>query len=161
MRIMRMLESTQYQPALITRFELVRQRMSALLPEARVEHIGSSAIPGAISKGDLDVCVLVPASEHHRAVMALTRHGYVEKSGTLRTDALCMLEWHEPGHKHAVQVVATGSEFEKMFITFRDSLRQNPDLVARYNQVKEAAAHLGESAYRSAKSRFIDEVLIR
>lgn len=36
-------------------FHLIEKRLKAILPLATVEHIGSSAITGALSKGDLDV----------------------------------------------------------------------------------------------------------
>lgn len=123
-----------------------------------MEHIGSSAIPGALSKGDLDICVLVAPSHHELYVRALKNFGYVEKRDTLRTEQLCMLEWHKPGEEHAVQLVASDSPFE-MFIAFRDALLARPALVAEYNQVKLNAAHLSEVEYRAAKSTFIERVI--
>jgi hypothetical protein len=34
---------------------------------ARVEHIGSTAVPGSLTKGDLDICDIVPADPELRA----------------------------------------------------------------------------------------------
>jgi GrpB-like predicted nucleotidyltransferase (UPF0157 family) len=136
----------------------VRAQIKRLLPDAVIEHIGSSAIPGAVSKGDLDICVLVAPSDHEPSVRTLTGCGYVEKPGTLRTEQLCMLEWHKPGEEHAIQLVMEGSPFE-MFIAFRDALLARPALVAQYNQVKLNAAHLSEAEYQAAKSIFIERVI--
>lgn len=155
---MHLLQPIEYQPGATSRFISARTRIKRLLPNAVVEHIGSSAIPGAVSKGDLDICVLVAPSEHEASVRTLKDWGYVEKTDTLRTAQLCMLEWHTQGEEHAVQLVAHGSPFE-MFIAFRDALLAHPSLVAEYNQVKLDAAHLSEAEYRAAKSTFIERVI--
>jgi GrpB-like predicted nucleotidyltransferase (UPF0157 family) len=128
------------------------------LPGMRIEHIGSSAIPGALSKGDIDLCVLVPAVQFEQALAGLERLGYREKFDTLRTDDLCMLVSPRQDIDLAVQLVVQGSEFE-FFLTFRDALRASTQLVERYNQVKQQTAHLGEDEYRAAKSSFIEMVL--
>ena len=43
-------------------FEGLNAMLTALLPEARIEHIGSTSIPGSVTKGDLDICVQVEQS---------------------------------------------------------------------------------------------------
>ena len=148
-----------YQPALALRFDAVRRRLAAvLLHDAAIEHIGASAIPGALSKGDLDIGVRVSAAAHAGVVQQLCELGYVPAPDTLRTDALCMLEWPGAAEAHALQVVAAGSRFD-MFTAFRDALRAQPALVARYNQLKADAAAGTEETYRAAKATFIREVL--
>lgn len=102
--------------------------------------------------------MLVAQSHHELYVLTLKNFGYVEKSDTLRTEQLCMLEWHKAGEEHAVQLVASGSPFE-MFIAFRDALIARLALVAEYNQVKWNAVHLSEVEYRAAKSTFIERVI--
>lgn len=158
---MELFAAADYQPALHDRFLRLQQWLQARLPGGwSLSHVGSSAIPGAISKGDLDVCLLVPPAEHEAWVARLEALGYGVKQDTLRTPELCMLEMgagHEAG-EHAVQLVAQGSGFED-FLRFRDRLRADPALVQAYNQVKREAAHLDEDGYRAAKSAFIESVL--
>lgn len=154
-----LLKPHAYQPALALRFDAMRRRLAAALPhDAAIEHIGASATPGALSKGDLDIAVCVPATAHVSVVQHLCQLGYVPAQDTLRTDALCMLEWPGADEAHALQVVAAGSPFD-MFTAFRDALRAQPALVARYNQIKSNAANDTEDAYRAAKAAFIREVL--
>ncbi|WP_371317042.1 GrpB family protein [Aeromonas sp. sia0103] len=50
-----------------------------MLPKARVEHIGASSIPLAISKGDLDIFIGVESDELEAAVQLLTTLGFQEK----------------------------------------------------------------------------------
>ncbi len=38
-------------------FTKLSQELKLILPNARIEHVGSSSIAGSISKGDLDVFV--------------------------------------------------------------------------------------------------------
>ncbi len=156
---MKLLPPSACQPQAATVFASVAQELAALLPHAQVEHIGASAIPGAVSKGDLDICVLVAPHTHQSAVDTLLAAGYTPKADTLRTPALCMLLSPRTELDVALQVVARGSEFESFFLHFRDALRADPLLVAQYNQLKQQFADSGEERYRAEKSRFIAAVL--
>ena len=156
---MRFLEPLQYQAEIRRLFEMVEKEVSRLLPNANIEHIGASAIPGAVSKGDLDVFVGVDEHELERAVHCLARNGYRVKTNTLRNESLCMLESSSYEYPVALQVVANGSEFE-MFLTFRDALRQNDKLLKEYNQMKHLCEGMSENCYRNRKSAFIEKVLV-
>jgi GrpB-like predicted nucleotidyltransferase (UPF0157 family) len=54
---MKFYEASEYQECTNRLFEIYRAKIILLLPTARIEHIGSSSVPGAISKGDLDIFV--------------------------------------------------------------------------------------------------------
>ena len=154
----RFLEAQQYQPGAIELFETVAAEIRVCLPDARIEHVGASSIPGAVSKGDLDVFIGVSRQRFARALALLRKLGYREKKGTLRTDALCMLETDKHGSDVAIQLVENGSRFE-MFLTFRDRLRCDARLLQEYNEMKLGCSGLGEDAYRSRKSAFIEDAL--
>lgn len=155
---MKLLLPEDYQPDLEARFGLVQQRLARALPWARIEHVGASAIPGALSKGDLDVCAIVPQARFDEALSRVRMLGYAAKSGTLQTDRLRMLVPVGAQDEHAVQLVAERSEFD-FFVTFRDLLRADPLLVEAYNTIKRNASSLDEEGYRQAKSAFIKRVL--
>ena len=137
-------------------FGLYKPKINHLLPGARVEHIGSSSVPGAISKGDLDIFVGVNPHQVEYAALALRGLGFQEKENTLRTSELCMLELNESNI--ALQVVANGSEYE-FFIEFRNALLNSTELLNAYNQLKKNCACCNETEYREIKSKFILEVL--
>ncbi|MCY4129247.1 MAG: GrpB family protein [Gammaproteobacteria bacterium] len=155
---MRFLDPHQYQAEIGRLFEVVAKEVSRLLPNANIEHIGASAIPGAVSKGDLDVFVGVDEHELEKAVHCLERNGYRVKTDTLKNESLCMLESSSYEYPVALQVVANGSEFE-MFLTFRDALRANDNLLKEYNQMKHLCEGMSETRYRNRKSAFIEKVL--
>lgn len=147
----------QYQPNCHERFNHYQSKIQQLLPNVRIEHIGASSIPQAISKGDLDIFIGVEANELESTVNSLKLLGFVEKLDTLRTAHLCMLE-STTGEDVALQVVANGTEFE-CFLTFRDHLRANPDLVRQYNDLKLTCVGLTADDYRAKKSLFVAQVL--
>lgn len=148
-------DAADYQPGLQARFVALRELLLARWPDARVEHIGASSLAGAVSKGDLDVLFLVAADELETIRAQLIALGYVEKLGTLRTTALCMLEAAD----HALQLVAAGSAHEAVFLGFRDRLRADASLVAEYNAIKRRHAADSDDDYRAAKAAFIEGLL--
>ena len=139
-------------------FEDIRSEVQSVLPSARVEHVGASAISGLISKGDLDVFVGVDLQEFDEAVSKLKLLGCREKQDTLRTGSLCMLVVERYEWDAAIQLVANGSEYE-FFLKFRDKLAESPNLVEQYNKLKAECTGMKGDEYREVKSRFIEEVL--
>jgi len=155
---MQLFQASEYQTRTWAVFTAVAEEVARLLPGARIEHVGASSIPGAVSKGDLDICVVVPAQQHAAAVSTLEAAGHVIKADTLRTPELCMLELPREDADVALQVIAQGSRFE-FFMRFRDALRADPSLVEQYNQIKRDHAAMGAERYRDEKARFIAGVL--
>ncbi|MFV5360347.1 GrpB family protein [Acinetobacter oleivorans] len=151
------LEPEQYQQRCAQLFNSYHKDISTLLPFAKIEHIGSSAIPNAISKGDLDIYVEVKPDQFEFAIAQLKTLNFIEKQNTLRTDELCMLESLNKDDV-AFQIVVTDSVFT-FFLTFRNKLIDSPLLVNEYNQLKLECSHLDHDQYRTIKSDFINRVL--
>ena len=151
------LEPEQYQKKCAQLFNSYQKDISTLLPFARIEHIGSSSIPNAISKGDLDIYIEVKPEQFEVAIEGLKTLNFIEKQNTLRTHELCMLESLN-NDDVAFQIVATGSKFT-FFLTFRNKLIASPTLVDEYNQLKLQCSHLDHDQYRAIKSDFITRIL--
>ena len=66
-------------------FEEEKKRIQSLLREADIEHIGSTAIPNSLTKGDLDIQVRIPAELFPMAVDSLSKV-YETNEGSTRTD---------------------------------------------------------------------------
>ncbi|SBT13138.1 GrpB family protein [Vibrio celticus] len=154
---MKFYPAEQYQAACNELFVRYERDIKTLIPNARIEHVGASSIPSAVSKGDLDIFVGIESSELEYAIEQLTTLGFNEKLDTLRTPELCMLE-STSAHDVALQVVANGSEFE-CFLAFRDKLRANPAFVEQYNTLKMSCEGWPQDEYREKKSTFIEHVL--
>ena len=154
---MKFYSSEQYQASceeLFLRFECEIQN---LLPNARIEHVGASSIPNAVSKGDLDIFVGVDALNFESTTHLLMKLGFKEKADTLRTLELCMLESTSTDDV-ALQIVVNGSKFEN-FLIFRDKLRGDTSLVLQYNELKMSCEGIPQNEYRLKKSDFVEHVL--
>ncbi|MBN6539048.1 GrpB family protein [Acinetobacter pittii] len=151
------LEPEQYQQRCAQLFNSYHKAICALLPFAKIEHIGSSAIPNAISKGDLDIYIEVIPEQFEFAIEQLKTLNFIEKQNTLRTHELCMLESLN-NDDVAFQIVVTDSVFT-FFLTFKNKLISSPTLVNKYNQLKLQCSHLDPDQYRTIKSDFINRVL--
>ncbi|MEZ8107502.1 GrpB family protein [Vibrio splendidus] len=154
---MKFYPAEQYQAACNELFIRYERDIKKLIPNARVEHVGASSIPFAVSKGDLDIFVGVELGELEDVIERLTILGFNEKLDTLRTPELCMLE-STSSDDVALQVVADGSEFE-CFLRFRDKLRTDPELVEQYNTLKMSCEGWSQEEYREKKADFIEYVL--
>lgn len=148
----------EYSEHVNTIFKLLYKELQLILPNARIEHIGSSAIPGSISKGDLDVFVGIDHAHFDHALTLIKSLDFREKEGTFRSDELCMLVTDKFNYDVAIQLVSNGSEFED-FLRFRDLLKSNNELVKEYNEVKLMAQSLDENVYRQGKNIFITKIL--
>ena len=154
---MRFYKASVYQERNERWFRDYRERILLVMAYARIEHIGSSAIPAAISKGDLDIFVAVPEDKHSSAIGLIESLGFRIKQDTLRTKDLCMLECMDR-KDIAVQLVVNQSQFES-FITFRDMLLADEKLRDEYNLLKKQCTGLSTGLYREKKSHFIEQVL--
>ena len=155
---MKFLSSHIYQKTCIAKYEHYEARISFLIPESKIEHIGASAIDGALSKGDLDIYVEVKKESIDSAIYLLSQLDFETKEDTHRSSELCMLEL--PGEDVAVQLVAAGSQYTH-FIVFRDLLISNKVLLQSYNDMKKSCIGFSVEEYRSRKGQFIECVLSR
>jgi GrpB-like predicted nucleotidyltransferase (UPF0157 family) len=127
----------------------------------RIEHFGSTAIPGMPAKPIIDMLIEVAALEEarERIVPILTSCGY---EYFWRTDVDVPYAWfikrgpqgHRTHHLHLVE--AHSSLWERLY--FRDYLRLSPEEAKRYGQLKEALAHAyphDRVAYTAGKSEYI------
>jgi GrpB-like predicted nucleotidyltransferase (UPF0157 family) len=155
---MKFYNAPDYQPRLQKMVSILIPELKAVLPNSRIEHIGSSSIEGAISKGDLDIFVGVSKERFDESLETIKGLGFKIKEDTLRTDSLCMLTTILFNQDVAIQLVRDGSEFED-FLRFRDILNKRSDLVDEYNILKQECEGMEPSAYRAKKSLFIERVL--
>jgi GrpB-like predicted nucleotidyltransferase (UPF0157 family) len=127
-----------------------------LLPaEAEIHHVGSTSIPGSITKGDVDICVRVPPFLFALCDQELAKH-YPRNNGSPHTDAFASFSKGNMG----IQLVVAGSDLD-VFLAFRDMLAANPALLAQYNTLKQACEGDPVPVYREKKAAFIESLLCR
>lgn len=117
----------------------IRDALGALA--LRIDHHGSTAVPGLAAKPIIDIQVSVaslqPLSTYAAPLEAI---GYVHVPHP--DDAFCPF-FHVPArwpHTHHVHVVASGSDEERRTLAFRDYLREHGDAARDYERLKRALA---------------------
>lgn len=143
----------QYQDAATAACEDAELLLTAILPEARIEHVGASAVPGAWSRGGVDLCVAAPRGAFDEALGVLGEAGYLQRSLDDDGDRLAVLAAPDAAVPVALRLIETGSVHESM-MRLRDALRADAALLARYNAIRMAAAPLGGLGYAQAKAAF-------
>ncbi len=132
-------------------------RLSALLPFADIQHVGSTAIPGARTKGDLDIQVRVPPERFAEAEALLaTRYARNEKSE--RTPAFASFQDESLPVPLGLQLTAMGGSHD-FFSRARDLLLADPARVAEYDALKARWEGRPMEAYREEKSAFFEKLL--
>lgn len=139
-------------------FGVIARRLSALLPYVEVEHVGSTAVPGCIGKGDVDVLVRVLATDFVTAVAALDAL-LARSVRNDATDSYVEYDWRQDGVSASVQVVVAGSFLDGRFHGLKRVLLSDPVAVERYNSLKADCAGVSMDVYRERKRELIDELL--
>lgn len=113
----------------------IQNKINALLPEAEVLHIGGSSIPGAVTKGDLDIQVRVGKSDMPRASTAL-KSLFEPNNMELWNGELAIFRDELQYHwKIDILMTAIGSADDDCF-KFRNLLLADLRLLEEYNNIK-------------------------
>ena len=139
-----------------TLFEEQRALLSTMFPYAEVEHIGGTAIPELLTKGDLDINVRIP-KERFVDVTGQLKKDYLVNQPQNWTDTFASFKDDDSfSLPLGIQVTVRGGP-EGHFLKHRDSLRNNPELVTKLNQLKQEYEGGPMDAYREAKGSFLKE----
>ena len=158
----RPIELVPYNAAWPGRFAQERTRIGAALGAAaeRIDHIGSTAVPGLVAKPIVDVQVSVADADEEGAYL-----GSLEQ-------AAYVLRVREPGHRMFrtpmldvhVHICAGGGEWERRHLLFRDWLRLERADAERYAEAKRALAARewpDMNEYANAKTVIVNDILSR
>ncbi|MAS37042.1 MAG: hypothetical protein CL610_23785 [Anaerolineaceae bacterium] len=138
---------------------------AALGPLAlRIDHVGSTAIPGADAKPIIDIQISVAAFEPFAPIrLPIQSLGYVWRADN--PDLTKRYFREAPGTPRVhIHVRRAGSWSEQFALLFRDYMRQHPDDVALYATLKyQLARQHGDNreAYTEAKGPLIWQIMVR
>lgn len=163
------LQISSYDPRWVLEFKAERNQIAERLGglAVRIDHNGSTSVPGLDAKPIVDIQVSV---EHLQPIRhyaePLATLGYVHVPHT--DDAVCPF-FHRPRewpHMYHVHVVQSGGQEEQRTLAFRDFLREHSDIASEYVALKKKLAAFSDAAdassreaYASAKGEFIDRVV--
>jgi GrpB-like predicted nucleotidyltransferase (UPF0157 family) len=134
-------------------FAAERDRLTASLGEVavRIDHVGSTAVPGLAAKPWIDIQVEVrrmrPRDAYRDPLLAL---GYVHHPDDHDHEFFDRRPYH-------VHVCAAGGDWARRHLAFRDLLRRDPAARAAYQseKLRLAAEHDDVLAYTEAKTPII------
>ncbi len=169
-----MISVTSYDEDWPKRFREIRDCLRSELAEEvgafKVEHIGSTAVPGLVSRPVLDICVVVPeASDMPSLIGGLERLGYIHEAGRgppgletfrRRGPDVPFLEHKRDFSPHHLFASILGDSELRRYLAFRDHLKEDADARAAYAQMKiDLAPNADADGYLDAKTEFIESAL--
>jgi GrpB-like predicted nucleotidyltransferase (UPF0157 family) len=125
----------------------------------RLEHVGSTAVPGLAAKPVIDLQLSVDVMEpRERYVAPLERLGYLFAPAPESPDYHFFAKPPERPRTHHLHVCKTGGEHEFRHVAVRDFLRSHPDEAACYAALKRevVARHPQDRlAYIDGKDEYV------
>ena len=153
-----------YNPAWVSMFALLRDRLAAALGDLQVtiDHVGSTAVPGAAAKPIIDIDVAVQPKEEADAAIRLLENAGYRHLGDLGIPGREAFESPHGLPEHHPYVVVKGNSEHTRHLFFRDYLREHPEETRRYSDLKKSLAAKfrdDREAYTGAKGAFVVGVL--
>ncbi len=144
-----------------------KKRISShLAKDFKIEHVGSTAVPGLGGKGIIDILISVSESSLLHVKELLGQIGYAFNPSFSTQERLYFTidlpDSIEGRRRYHVHLTFRGSDDERFLIQFRDYLRSNPDKAREYEELKKRAVALAKGQgeiYRDIKDPFIKKAL--
>ena len=134
-------------------------QLEALLPEAELHHIGATAIPGALTKGDVDVLVRVPGARFQVVVDRLKRHFTIKQPANWTPEFASFGDDTSFELPLGIQVLVKDAK-DDVLLFLRDYFISHRYALAEYNRLKMTHAAEGSEGYWKAKDKFLAEILV-
>jgi GrpB-like predicted nucleotidyltransferase (UPF0157 family) len=138
-------------------FARVEAQLSALIPDSDIQHVGSTAIPGCLTKGDLDVQLRVTPDKFEPAKEALSRM-YPVNLGGFASEVAISFEDHTSQPSLGIHLTVINGSGDIQW-KFRDLLLASAALREEYDQLKRKYHGGSMAEYRDAKAAFVERVL--
>jgi len=156
-----------YNPDWPRQFELeatfLRQKLPGSLIQ-KIEHFGSTAVPGLIAKPIIDLLVQVSSLEETRRqivpILEAEGYEYFWRTDVSPAYAWCIKRNANGKRSHHIHMVEAESKlWDRLY--FRDYLREFPEEAQRYGQVKQTLAEKhprDRIAYIKGKSAVVESL---
>lgn len=131
------------------------------VPSARVEHVGSTAVPGLAAKPILDIDVIVSEEDVAAGLVALTALGYRSRGDLGVSDRIAFHAPDDDPQRH-VYLCTVGTLHVRNHLAVRSVLRARADLRDEYGAVKLSLAAdpaIDMATYIARKSAVLQKVL--
>ena len=156
-----------YQASWQDQFHRLQDRLNEALGvlAERIEHVGSTAVPGLWAKPIIDLDIVVSTKTEFESIRScLEEHGYdyLGNQGVPSREAFSLREPDPTIPDHHLYVCRADSVEFQRHIAFRNHLRTHPEHAAEYSALKRNLAVKFQNdrvAYTDAKGEFIENAL--
>jgi GrpB-like predicted nucleotidyltransferase (UPF0157 family) len=155
----------KYNPDFPKWFSHERNELKRVLKKEKIEHIGSTSVPGLGGKGIVDIAVFSPQKLIEHAKKKISSLGYEEWPVPKKMKFFSFKKYYGtevyPDKVFHIHITSDKKVFEKMTM-FGDYLREHPTTTEEYAKIKKKASKTCKGnflVYRKAKNPFIKSVL--
>jgi GrpB-like predicted nucleotidyltransferase (UPF0157 family) len=158
----------EYDPLWSMMFEEEAARIAEVLSRdlvVRIEHIGSTAVPGLAAKPIIDLLAIVNSlvEAKQTAVSPLEKLGYAYWFDNPDPQRMFFAKGLPPNslRTHHIHIIESDSILRERLL-FRDYLREHPDEAFRYAQLKRHLAQqfsTDREAYTSGKTEYVQSIM--
>lgn len=150
-------------------FEEEKSRLLTYLKRPyQIEHVGSTAVPNLGGKGVIDICIVVPQEDREEVWKAFEQAGYQLRENFTPdmhvSHTIILPDSVETKRKYQIHIQQPNSQWLKEALAFRDYLRNHPEDVKRYEEIKQKAADESSQErekYLAIKSPVIHNILAK
>jgi GrpB-like predicted nucleotidyltransferase (UPF0157 family) len=156
----------EYDPRWQTLFEQEQRRLQTWIGEytGRIEHVGSTAVPGLGAKPIIDITAVVTDLGGLWGDLDKLKAALGYELSHIPSQHLYLQRLDETDQMYNLHLIRESNELWRTDLLFREFLRANPDTRAEYEAIKREAAeaHPNDlSAYNRSKRAFIESVVER
>jgi len=155
-----------YNPRWPLIYKQVEEYIKNSVPDVSIEHIGSTAVPGLMSKNMVDMLVIASGIDVQSIKKSMINLGFHIRDIWVDTDEKPYvggsLSYDGQVQDINVHICRINSVTHVQTLWFRDALRSDPQLCRKYEQLKHKAiknAGTDPKSYNDYKSDFILEVI--
>lgn len=130
--------------------------LSDIPKDFSIEHVGGSSIPGVITKGDLDICIII--EKDLGVICDRLKETCPVHHPELWASEFAIFHFNKNNIDIDVMLVLKNSQYDT-FVAFRDILKTNPQLLLEYNNLKKNILHSDKQLQRDVKAIFFRKVL--
>ena len=155
-----------YDPIFPDLFNREKERIASYIKTSlKIEHVGSTAIPGLGGKGIIDMAIAVQKQDIESVMQQLQKLGYDYRPAFSTPDrAYFVIDLSDPikgTRRYHVHLTYPESDDWKGFLEFRDYLKAHPKEAEEYAELKKKAVleadHDGEK-YRKLKEPMFQKI---
>lgn len=154
-----------YDPNWMKKFDEIKLLLQSVfdIKALKIEHVGSTSIPGMKAKPIIDVLVVVEKMEEFlEQRQKMLSFGYEWGENYIAPNTQLFFKMADDGSKtENIHICESGEPKEKQFLVMRDFFRTFPEKAKEYSDLKEKNQTLHPDdypAYREAKAPFLQKM---